>query len=71
MKKLTEDQAFAAMRLFLERNWERSKEIDVAQILSEISTDTWSDGQTADPAVAAEWHECVELILSGKLEAAE
>ncbi len=71
MTKLTEEQAYQAMRLFLERNWRRSESMDVAQLLSDTDTEIWADGGSGDPAAKAEWHECVQEVLEGKRAAAE
>ncbi len=71
MRNLSEKEAFAAMRLFLERNWQRCGDIEVAQVLSDTDPDIWTDGETGDPGAFSEWRECVAEIVNRRLEAAE
>lgn len=55
---LTEQEAFAATREFLRAFWERGGSnpgSDVAELLSWTDSDTWTDGDTNDPA---QFHDC-------------
>jgi hypothetical protein len=59
---MTEQQAFKAMILFLERHFNRTQSDDMAALLGELQL--LDDGLTADPAAWQEWMECVETIES-------
>lgn len=61
MDRLTADQAYRIMRLFLERQHRRSPAIDVAQVLSD--TQMLPDGRSADPAALREWLDCADTIV--------
>ena len=63
MNTLTEEQAYAAMFHFIEQYYNRSKWDVLGMLLGSMSL--LQDGSTADPAVAAEWHEAVEFALQG------
>ena len=73
MPEMSREQAFHAMRLFLERNWERVDNMEVRQILSDTQPFTGADGRlsTADPAAIHEWEKCVHEVLARDLQAAE
>ncbi|MAS07609.1 MAG: hypothetical protein CL534_23350 [Ahrensia sp.] len=64
MKILTEEEAFEAMRRFLDLQWQRAPDLEVASVLGDISLETTNDGGTADPAAADEWHDCVLQVLN-------
>jgi hypothetical protein len=61
MDRMTPDQAYRAMRLFLERQHERNAQAEVAQVLSD--TQMLPDGGSADPAALREWLDCVDAVL--------
>lgn len=61
MDKLTPDQAYRAMRTFLERQHELNRNVEAAQVLSD--TQMLPDGRSADPAALREWLECVDEVL--------
>lgn len=62
MDRLTNQQAFQAMVLFLEGFYERTKSDDVGAILSDLIL--LEDGNTADPAAWDDWMKCVYKVLS-------
>lgn len=61
MDRMTPDQAYRAMRMFLELQHERNAQAEVAQVLSD--TQMLPDGRSADPAALREWLDCVETVL--------
>lgn len=61
MEKLTELQAFEAMKKFLEGYWERTNSDDVGGLLGELQFS--SDGGTFDPAAWHDWMDAVEAVL--------
>lgn len=62
MDKLTEQQAFEAMVLFLESFYERTKSDDVGGLLGDLIL--LEDGSTADPAAWGDWMKCVLRVLN-------
>jgi len=64
--KLTNLQAFNAMRLFLEKYYEQTSSDDVGALLSDMLF--LEDGGTADPAAWNDWIECVDKALEEKEE---
>ena len=58
MKILTTQEAFVAMRSFLESYYERTKSDDVGALLGDMQL--LGDGMTADPATWEDWLVCVE-----------
>jgi hypothetical protein len=62
MDRVTADQAHRAMRAYLERQFARAPDIDVAQVLSDCQM--LPDGPSADPAAWREWLQCVEAVLA-------
>lgn len=60
-EKLTELQAFNAMRRFLEGYWERTNSDDVGGLLGDLQL--CQDGGTFDPAAWEDWIEAVEGVL--------
>lgn len=60
-EKLTELQAFNAMRKFLEGYWERTNSDDIGGLLGELQLSP--DGGTFDPAAWGDWVESVEEVL--------
>ena len=63
--KLTDLQAFYAMRLFLEKYYEETGSDDIGSLLSELQFFE-KEKETADPAVWGEWMECVNKVISEK-----
>jgi hypothetical protein len=61
---LTEQQAYAAMFLFLDRLWERNRGLVVGDILGDMSL--LPDGVPADAAIRGEWTDAVERAFSGE-----
>jgi len=61
MKKLTELQAFNAMRRFLEGYYERTNSDDVGSLLGDLQL--CQDGGTFDPAAWEDWMDAVEEVL--------
>lgn len=61
MDRMTPDQAYRAMRMFLENQHDRNRSAEVAQVLSD--TRMMPDGRSADPAALREWLDCVEAVL--------
>lgn len=62
MDKLTEQQAFEAMVLFLENFYEHTKSDDVGGLLGDLIL--LEDGSTADPAAWDDWMKCVSRVLN-------
>lgn len=62
--KLTELEAFIAMRNYLEAYYERTSSDDIACILSD--TQFFSEGETADPAAWQDWIDAVNKTLKEK-----
>jgi hypothetical protein len=57
---LTVEQAFRAMRHFLEQFNEREDSPKpIAQLLRWTEFDTWAGGVTSDPA---QWHDCLAAV---------
>lgn len=63
--KLTDLQAFYAMRFFLEKYYEETHSDDVGSLLSELQFFE-KERETADPAAWGEWMECINKVLSEK-----
>jgi hypothetical protein len=59
---LTELEAFDAMRAFLEAYWRRGlcASDGVANLLSNINREIWSDGGPGDPAQWNNWLDAIE-----------
>lgn len=62
MDKLTSQQAFKAMVLFLENLYERTKSDDVGGLLGDLIL--LNDDITADPAAWDDWMKCVNKVLN-------
>ena len=60
-EKLTELQAFEAMKKFLEGYWERTNSDDVGGLLGELQFH--AEGGTFDPAAWHDWVKAVEEVL--------
>lgn len=58
--KLTIEEAFKSMVLFLEGYYERTCSNDVGGLLSDMIL--LDDGTTADPAAWNDWINCIEKI---------
>lgn len=66
---LTEEEAFAAMRLFLHAFWQRGgsqTDSDVFDVLLCTGREDWTDGGTNDPAQWPDWLEAVEAARRGE-----
>ncbi len=63
--KLTDLQAFYAMRLFLEKYYEQTQSDDVGSLLGDLQFFE-KEKETADPAAWKEWMECVNKVLAEK-----
>jgi hypothetical protein len=61
--QLTEHQAYRAMLKFLESQYDRARSDDLGSLLG--SAELLNDGDSADPAILAEWKECVAAVLAG------
>jgi hypothetical protein len=59
---LSERQAYRAMLRYIELQYDRSKSDDLAALLGSASL--LADGLPADPAMAADWHACVDAVIS-------
>ena len=62
MEKLTVQQAFEAMSLFLEGFYERTKSDDVGGLLGDMIL--LEDSTTADPAAWDDWMKSVHRVLN-------
>ncbi len=62
MNKLTIEQAFQAMVLFLESFYERTEADEVGALLGDLQI--LEDGITADPAAWNDWLKSVEAVLN-------
>jgi len=61
--KLTNQQAFNAMRDFLEKHYERTSSDDIGSLLGDLQL--LHDGGTAVPAAWQAWLESVEAVIKG------
>jgi hypothetical protein len=57
---LTEEEAFDAMYLFLEKYYARTKSDDIGSLLGDLMHGIY--GATADPAAWYIWQECLEKV---------
>jgi hypothetical protein len=57
---MTEKEAFAAMKLFLEQYYERAGN-DMETLIADITLE--SDGQPLDPAAWGDWLKCVRTVV--------
>jgi len=62
MDRLTEQQAFEAMKLFIESFYERTKSDDMGGLLGDLIL--LEDGKTADLAAWDDWMKCVHKVLN-------
>lgn len=60
---LTLQQAFDSMTEFLTLYWEETGSEDLANLLSDMNTNIWTDGSTADPAIWGDWENAVLQVL--------
>lgn len=63
--KLTDLQAFNAMRIFLEGYYERTGSDDIGSLLSDIQF-FGADKETADPAAWEDWIDSIKEVLEEK-----
>jgi hypothetical protein len=61
---LSEQQAFEAMRRFLEEYWQRFNEATVSDVLSDTQPAFLADTVTADPAAWQDWIRIVRGVLA-------
>jgi hypothetical protein len=66
--KLTVTQAFDAMTCFLISYWKKTGSDEVANLLSDMNTELWADGSTADPAIWGEWVDSINVIIKTEKE---
>ena len=59
-KKLTYEEAFNVMRLFLEEYYNRTGSDDVGSLLGDLVL--LRPGKTADPAAWEDWMDCINKI---------
>jgi hypothetical protein len=62
---LSEEEAFEAMRHFLQAFWERGghdPDSDIAELLGWTARDFWEDGGTNDPAQWEDWMKAVRAV---------
>ena len=67
--KLTELQAFNAMRLFLEKQYEMTDSDDIASLLSGMQF--LPDDTTVDPAIWLDWEKAISKVLKEPEESVE
>ena len=68
--ELSDRQAYAVMREFLTRYYERTGSDDVGSLLGDLQL--LQDGGSADPAALDDWNDCVAFVLKNEgREAAE
>ena len=66
-KVLTEEQAFKAMVVFLDRYYDRGGGTDtLGAVLGDISSTLWADGGPNDPAQWNDWLVAVEIVLDAE-----
>lgn len=65
---LTIRQAFDVMTDFLAAYWKKTDSDEVANLLSDMNTEIWADGSTADPAIWGEWCESVNKVIKTEIE---
>ncbi|SJM47412.1 hypothetical protein FM111_00920 [Brevundimonas diminuta 3F5N] len=63
---LTTDQAYQAMRAFLEAYWERGGRPD-SQLTDLLSGMQGGAGETADPAMWADWLDAIGAVTGFRL----
>ena len=59
---MTSLEALKKMTVFLDKFYKQTKSDDLGLLLSDISLDTFLDGQTADSAAWADWLEAIKYI---------
>ena len=66
MIQLDEHQAFEAMRVFLERYWERGGKTsdELAMLLSDIDTEVFVGSAPADPAQWQDWLDAIRAVTA-------
>lgn len=63
--KLTDLQAFYAMRLFLEKYYKETGSDDVGSLLGDLQFFE-KEKETADPAAWSDWMDCINKVISEK-----
>lgn len=62
--KISNEEAFKAMELFLEIYYKYTNSDDIGTLLSGMQL--LEDGITADPAMWEEWLECIKKVVKNK-----
>jgi hypothetical protein len=62
VSSLSTEQAFAAMRLFLERHFKRTGSDDIGSLLGDLQQS--EDGKPFDPAAWNDWLDSVKQVLN-------
>ena len=63
MKKLSEQEAYAAMFAFIEHQYTMTKSDDLGALLGSMSL--LPDGATVDPAIWDDWCKAIEKATTG------
>lgn len=61
IERLSVEQAFEAMFLFLKDYFERTRSDDIGSLLGDLQI--MEDGEPMDPAVWNEWLDCVQKAI--------
>ena len=62
MSTLSTEQAFDAMRLFLDDYFKRTRSEDIGSLLGDLQQS--DDGKPFDPAAWDDWLDCVKRVLN-------
>ena len=62
MRTLSAEQAFQAMRCFLEGYFERTRSNGIGSLLGDLQMS--EDGKPFDPAAWNDWLDCVKQVLN-------
>lgn len=67
--KMTQDEAYRAMLLFLEDYYQRTGADDIGALLGDLTLN--SSGESLDPATLDDWRDAVGKVLAPVTEPAE